>query len=475
MAGEVVRWTPVNAVHAHVETSPGVRAEIKDRFTYLMENARYHPLVKKGHWDGTISLFKKNMLYLGLRDDLKLLCEQRGYEFEYDAGDVEEYSDADLESYVETLDIPDHLTIRDYQTDAFRHGVHNHRALFLSPTSSGKSLMIYQLIRWHGLKTLIIVPTVTLVHQMAGDFKEYGFDENDIHKIAGGERWTDKSVTITTWQSAVSQEKEWFDQFGVVFGDEAHRFAAKSLIHIMESLDDCHIRYGFTGSLDESKCNKMTLIGLFGPVKEVISTRELIDAGWASELAIHAIMLKHPEPIRKMKMKYQEELQYLYGCESRNRFLADLTLNLEGNTLLLYHRIEHGKLLYDMLKKQTSRNVFLVHGGVDGEIRNDIRAQIEGMDDGIIVASVGTFSTGINIKRLHNIIAGSSWKSRVLNLQSIGRGLRLGEGKDKCNFYDIMDDMSHKKRKNYTLLHSEARITLYCQQEFDYIMHKVDL
>lgn len=478
-ANEIVEFDPINAVHARISASPNIRAEIKDAFTFEAPGARYSPQYKKGHWDGRISLFKNGWLYVGLETALQAFCEKRGYEFHNTQPNQPiAPSDDEIEDFIESLDIPDQFNVRDYQLDAFRKATAAHRALFLSPTSSGKSLMIYHLIRWHETKTLIIVPTVSLVHQLAGDFKDYGVEPDSIHTIAGGERWTSRNITVSTWQSVVKMldQPEWFQQFGMVIGDEAHRFAAKSLIAIMESFEECTIRYGFTGSLDDSKCNVLTLEGLFGPVYQVTTTRKLMDDGYVSDLAIQVLYLKHPEAIRKHKFKYRDEVDYLIGCEARNRFLADLALHLDGNTLLLYHRVgDHGKPLYEMLRSRTDRPVYFIHGKVKGDERNDVRQLIEQQDGAIIIASVGTFSTGINIKRLHNVITASSWRSRVMNLQSIGRGLRLADDKTKCNLFDIVDDLSWKKRKNYTLLHGEVRIKLYNEQRFDYSMHHIGL
>jgi superfamily II DNA or RNA helicase len=475
---EVVEFHAQDAVYARIYASPSVMAEIRDHFTFEAPGARFSPAYKRGHWDGRISLFKNKLLYTGLERHLEAFCRKRGYHFNSNVEYGQPPSDDEIEDFIESLNIPEQFAARDYQLDTFRKATEGDRALFLSPTSSGKSLMIYHLIRWKATKTLVIVPTVSLVHQLAGDFKDYGEPEDSIHTIAGGERWSSANITVTTWQSAVTMldTPEWFEQFGMVIGDEAHRFAAKSLIAIMESLPNCHNRFGFTGSLDDSKCNALTLEGLFGPVHTVTTTRKLMDAGHVSDLAVNVVFLKHPEPVRKVKFKYQDEVNYLIGCKARNNFLKDLALNLDGNTLLLYYRIgDHGKPLYEQIKAATDRPVYFIHGGVAGEDRNAVRKLIEEQDNAIIVASVGTFSTGINIKRLHNIITASSWKSRVMNLQSIGRGLRKADDKERCNLYDIVDDMSWKKRKNYTLLHGEVRIKLYNEQEFDYTMHHLNL
>lgn len=490
-AVEVVQFIPEDSIHGKVIAPAAIKAELRQFFTFEVPSAKFQASYRRGHWDGTISLFKNNRLYMGLERRLYRFCKDRGYPYHTDIPPHQNVSDQELEAFIAGLDIPDEIERRDYQFDALRKGVHDNRAILLSPTASGKSLIIYMLLRWHMKKTLIIVPRKALVHQIAGDFVDYGCDPDFIHVVQDGDVWSDKPITISTWQTVVKQSPEWLSQFEVVIGDEAHTFAAKSLVYIMENLSGCEIRYGLTGSLDDSKVNQLVLEGLFGPVYTVTTTRELIDAGHVSDLKVEIILLKHPPEICKAlhntaslnrnnkmvkKLQYQAEVDYLIRCKARNEFLRDLAINLSGNTLLLYHRVEdHGQILADMIREYTDRPVYFIHGGVDGEERNDVRAQIEEDEESITVASVGTFSTGINIKRIHNIIAASSWKSRVMNLQSIGRGLRKADDKTICNFYDITDDLSWKKKRNFTILHGEQRIKLYNEQGFEYSIHKVQL
>ena len=161
----------------------------------------------------------------------------------------------------------------------------------------------------------------------------------------------------------------------------------------------------------------------------------------------------------------------------RNKFIRNLAIDQKGNTLILFQYVDkHGKTLYDMIvDKASDRKVFFVHGGTDTQQREEVRRITENQQDAIIVASFGTFSTGINIRNLHNIIFASPSKSRIRNLQSIGRGLRVGENKTSCKLYDIGDDLTWKTRKNYTLLHMVERIKLYADEEFDYSLIKVDI
>jgi len=312
---------------------------------------------------------------------------------------------------------------------------------------------------------------------MYKDFEDYGWDADSYcHRIyAGKDKTNEHPVTITTWQSVYKLERSFFEDYNVVIGDEAHLFKSKSLISIMTKLHHAKYRFGFTGTLDGTQTHKWVLEGLFGPSYKVTKTDELMRQGHLSQLDIQCIILKHPP--QKFDV-YNDEIEYLISHEQRNNFIKNLTLDLKGNTLVLYSRVEaHGAVLYEKINnsKRTGRKAFFVHGGVDAEQRELIREITEEEDNAIIVASYGTFSTGINIKNLHNVIFASPSKSRVRNLQSIGRILRKASNKVKATLYDISDDCTHNSRKNYTLNHFIERIKIYNEENFNYEIVTVQL
>ncbi len=218
---------------------------------------------------------------------------------------------------------------------------------------------------------------------------------------------------------------------------------------------------------------------MFGAVEKVITTKELIDKKQLSPFNIKCLVLKHsPEVCDKHKDdSYQEEIEYLITSENRNRFIRNLAISLDKNTLVLYQMVEkHGKILYNIIKeKANGRKVFFVHGGIETEDRENIRKIMETESDAIVVASFGTFSTGINIRNLHNIIFASPSKSRVRNLQSIGRSLRQSEGKEMATLYDIADDLRHKKKMNFTLQHFVERVKIYNEEKFSFKLYNIGL
>ena len=244
----------------------------------------------------------------------------------------------------------------------------------------------------------------------------------------------------------------------------------------MSKLADAKYRYGFTGTLDGTQTHKWVLEGLFGPSYKIIKTDELMKKGHVATLDINVLLLKHSP--NKFET-FEDEIQYIITHQKRNNFIKNLALDLKGNTLILFARVEgHGEPLYNLIQENNAleqRQVFFVHGGVATEDREEVRSITEMETNAIIIASYGTFSTGINIKNLHNVIFASPSKSRIRNLQSIGRVLRKGNNKTKATLYDIADDISYKSRRNYTLNHLIERIKVYNEENFNYDIVKIPL
>lgn len=476
-----IRIVPHNESHMRVECDRSIAMEVQDYFSFFAKDYRFMPAFKNKIWDGKIKLYNllTRTLYKGLVDEVKKFADLNEYTVEIDPSfSQSEFSMEEAKEFAKTLKLPHEPY--DYQLEAFVHAVRNNRSLTISPTASGKSLIIYLLLRYYKKRTMIVVPTTTLVHQLFSDFQEYGFDSNTFcHKIVeGAEKKTNKPFVICTWQSVYQQPKKFFDQFDVIIGDEAHEFKAKSLVSIMEKASECKYRHGLTGTLDGSLTNEMVLKGLFGPKRQATTTKEMMDKGRASELTVKCLVLEYPDEIRKAmkECKYKEEVDFLCQYGPRNRFIKNLALSLEGNTILIFRFAEHGHLLYDLIKEKAGdRPVYFVNGEVKGVVRNQVRAMVEGQDNAIIVASIQTFGTGINIKNLPNIIFSSPSKSRVKVLQSIGRVLRKTLTKTKATLYDIADDMSWKSHKNYTLKHFIERVNMYVAEKFKYKIYNITL
>jgi len=462
----------------------GIKYELSDYFTFKVPGAEFMPTFRNKMWDGKIRLYNMwtSQLYIGLMGHLEEFCRSREYNLVGQDSCIpkQNISTEDVVKALVDLKLP--FNPRNYQVDAIRDGINDKRLVMLSPTGSGKSLIIYGLTQLGTSgRVLVVVPTTSLVEQMYKDFKDYGYDvETNCHKIySGHDKNTDKRIVITTWQSVYKLPKSWFKDFSMVIGDEAHLFKATSLKTLMEKCENAMMRFGTTGTLDDTKTHQLMLTGLFGPVRRFTTSKQLMKDGQLAKLKISCIMLNYSDEIKQSTKKYtyQEEMDFLVSHTPRNNFIRNLAVDQTGNTLLLFQYVEkHGKILYDIIKEKSGdRKVFFVYGGVGANEREDIRAITEKETDAIIVASYGTFSTGINIRNLHNIIFASPSKSKIRNLQSIGRGLRLGDNKEEAQLFDISDDLSWKTHRNYTLEHAVERIKTYNEEKFKYKTVKVNI
>lgn len=484
----------INEVYLHIQCEESTAAELSDFFTFKV------PTIPYGHryrrWDGSLRLFNKRqgLLYVGVYPYLKEFARANGYTISGWQPIAREFSAIEAVNYIKSLNIHSNgqpLEARDYQIKSVVYGIRDSRMLLLSPTSSGKSFIQYVLFRYltdvlGKKKGLLIVPTINLVEQMFSDFKDYSSHNSysvnhNVHKIYQGMPMyaEGKSLYITTWQSMQNQPEEYFSQFDYVLGDEAHTFKAKSLKYIMECLLNADIRIGLTGTLDGSQCHKIVLEGLFGRVRSLVTTRQLMERKQIAELMIKILFLKYNENLSRniLNQNYTDEMDWILASTARNRFISNLALSLNGNTLILFQYVEkHGMILNELISKQlegTGRNVYFIHGKVGPEIREYVRKIVETEKDAIIIASYGTFQLGVSINHIHNLIFAGPSKSRIRVLQSIGRGLRLGEFKHLCTLFDIVDDFSVGNATNTILDHFQDRYSYYQQEKFDHKFYTI--
>jgi superfamily II DNA or RNA helicase len=462
-------------VWARIRCEDSTAQELSEYFSFTVPTAKFRKKEAKKYWDGKIRLFhlRTHKIYAGLEPYVRQFAKDSGYSYSCELlkGNIPELPQKD---HLASWGIP--IAPRDYQWVAYLWALTKKRGIVISPTASGKSLIIYMIARWlieRGKRRgLLIVPTTSLVEQMYSDFRDYGWNvEKNCQRIYQGFT-TDAyaPMVISTWQSVYDLPAKYFSQFDFVIGDEAHQFKADSLKHIMEQLVNCDYRIGTTGTLDGSKVHKLILEGLFGPVQRVASTKELQDKGYLAHLEIKCLVLKYPEEVSKLVkgQSYPDEISFLCANEARNRFIVNLAEKLDGNTLILYNYVDkHGRILHQLIKERLpNRKVHFIHGDVETLDREEVRRITEEETDSVIVASYGTFSTGINIKHLHNVIFASPTKSQIRTLQSIGRGLRLGENKQKAVLYDIVDDLRYGNYVNFALKHYEERVRIYNDEKF---------
>ena len=479
----------------------GVEQELCDYFTFMVPGAKFQPAFRSGQWDGKIRLLnmRTKALYKGLVDVVQRFATARNYAIQIDTSLDNrtgiEYSE--VREFVQSLNLYGRgqpVEIREYQYDAIFKIISTYRNIIISATASGKSLILYSAIRHHikhGRKILLIVPTVNLVNQMIGDFRDYSsgnswsVDDNAHAIYAGQDRVTDKSVIVSTWQSLASmmksdavQFKRIVDSIDVLYCDETHTMKSAVTSKLIESFTKTKFRTGVSGTLDGTNINELTLSGLLGPIHKIVSAKQMMDNGQSSQLSIKILLLKHPDYICKAfkGMDYKEEVKTIVACDARNRFIANLAVACKGNALILFNFVSHGETLFNKIKEALpeGRNAYFIHGKVDSDERERIRQIVETENSSIIVATSSLFATGTNIPSLENIIFAIPTKSNIRIRQSIGRGLRLKEGKTQCKVFDIADDYRiGKSVVNTTYRHMEERVAIYTTDQFKY--SKIDV
>jgi superfamily II DNA or RNA helicase len=488
----------IDEVRYYIKTEKALKQELRDYFSFMVPGAQYMPMFKKRLWDGKIRLYDilSSTLPRGLKSYLEKFCEERKYSINIKESKKDLCITQDqLLKFYGSLNVTvkkNPVKMHEHQTNAVLHGLNNHRAVIISPTGSGKSLIIYVLVRYLqsllGLnrKILILVPTVGLVNQMDSDFFDYSAQSKDwsckkyVHKISAGlEKDTNKQVIISTWQSVYKLPKDWFDQFDAVIFDECHQAKAESINLIGQKLTKAWFRIGTTGTLDQAQAHRLSIEGILGPAVQFIQTKNLMNKGLLATLGIDCILLKYSKEERELlnKQRYPDELKWIVANEKRNEFIKNLALSTKGNTLVLFNYVEtHGKPLHDLIQANGGdRPVYFISGKTEADTRERIRKVVDRESNAILVASFGTTSTGINIVNIDNIIFASPTKSIIRLLQSIGRGLRVSAKKKTLKVFDIVDDVCHKAYKNHVFRHFEERLKIYKKEKFDYKVVSMDL
>jgi superfamily II DNA or RNA helicase len=466
--------------------------ELSDYFSFYAENYLYNPKYRNHLWDGKIRLVNlRNLTTLaGLLPAIAKFCAERNYTLLDQTEAFMKAQPDDLtnfDEWVTSLKLP--FVPYKHQTDAVKHALQTMRALILSPTGSGKSCDLYMLTRWmlqHDRKVVIIVPSTSLVEQMHSDFKNYAkgddtFDvDEQVHKLYSKIKTTDPyndQCIITTWQSIRNYDNALFATWDCVMVDESHTVKAAELSKILSGAINAKYRLGFTGTLTGMVCHEYQITGLLGSVFQVTTTKQLQEQGRLSDCRIYLVDMKYSkedskglwERTKALKGTYQDELDFVNHHTKRQLFIRNLVCSLKGTTLLLFRFREHGKLLYDLITEKVgdTRKVYHIDGTIDPVKREQIRNELKDpKSNAILVFSVATSSTGIDIKSIENLILSPS-KSKVQTLQSIGRSLRLCAGKKGAKIFDLVDDLRTGRRRNFLYNLAQKRLEYYSEQGFD--------
>lgn len=469
---------------------PDQMRELKESMSCYAAGYAFHPKFKARMWNGKIYYYDmyKKTFPIGLLGGFKKFCKKFNYEFDiigeiaYSPLKLAQFNGIIKETFKDTKFVP-----RDYQSAAIYKGLDQYRGVLRLATGAGKSLVIYSLIRcllhksMGNNKIILIVPSVSLVEQMYTDFKEYGWDCDDIEKLYSGKKPTfKKKVLITTYQSIMNKREAFFKDYNVAINDECHGAKAKALSRIMSNLVNAKWRIGLTGTMPSEKSDMMNVLGALGPVLHDISSDELIKMGILSKIRIAACVLDYPDKVRNLNndIDYQNEMKFIESHKPRMKTISKIldVAKFDDNILILCQKLDHLKNIEDHLNElHKDWDVKIIHGGIPAKKREKIRLEIENNTRTVLIGTFGTLSTGINVKRLHHVVFASPSKSEIRVLQSIGRGLRTHSTKSEVILWDLIDDFRKRskrdskkflKRINYGLKQWLERKKYYSQQNF---------
>ena len=498
-----IRIKKVNESTIQLDSTNQICGELSNHFSSFAENYKFMPKFRAGTWDGKIRMFdfRTNTMPIGLLTRLHEFCAKGGYTYQQNFPMPEKRCLVEFKNFVASLGIPEKFEVRDYQLQAAYDAISLQRLNISSSTSSGKSLILYLIIRWmikEELKTLLIVPSTQLVEQMFNDFYEYGWHEVE-DKVcmiySGKQRLINRPVILSTWQSLYTdKDKEELAKFKCILVDEAHGNSSnsKALTGMARNAINAEYRIGLSGSFpNEGTADWLSTVGAMGQIKVYSTYKTLQEAGYIADFKIVATVLQYPKEIRyqayritqdicsdddKMKetKRYNVESEFVNNLPSRNEFILKLVTSLKGNSLVLFKNKEaHGIPLFNLIKNRLSdKTVLYIDGDIDTAKRVEIQHRIEKEDNIVLVASLGTLSTGISIKNLHSLVLASGTKSKVKTIQSIGRLLRLNPNKGLVRIFDIVDDLSFRDTKqkiyyhNFSKKHFKERMKIYTDNKF---------
>jgi superfamily II DNA or RNA helicase len=489
------------------------RKQIEISLTKKIHNFYFHPLVKKKLWDGNICFIEKKggawKIPIGLWREVLQIGEDYAIEIEIGGLDKIVNNDLTLEEYTEWVNEffaggiggdPEKMP-RDYQIETAWKLIKYRYSISEVATSSGKTLisfMIFAYLKQKGLirKFLMIVPSTNLVFQGSEDFEDYGLHKlgSKIQQIGGGSKLREGcDVIIGTFQSLVKQDQEFFEEADLVFVDEAHHTNSMSIKKIVAQCMHSRWRFGLTGTLTKrGTADYLTIQQFLGPLIVEISPSFLFDNNYATPVSIKIVVMDWLEKEFKDKLAdlklnnnnlegnevYNLERKLVVESKKRLNYVVDFMSKTSKNSLVLFQSVkdEYGKQIWNLLReKNNEKEVFYVDGDTSEGLREEYKSRMASGNNKILIATYGTFSTGISINNLHNIFLVESYKSEVLIKQSLGRGMRQMEGKEKVNIIDFVDDFSSPKYQNYLMKHSEARIQIYKNESFEYKIYKVKL
>ena len=493
----------LNESYSYIDADSEVLVKIHNHLKLYNPESRLDPLCQRGLKDPNMYFsFEQNKKLVVMNGHIPLVTSHFPDLVNKTPQSKDDYTIEEIDLFFNDVITRLPFVPHDFQYKAFAESLLYKKQINIMSTSSGKSLtiaLILEFLRRKGKRGLLLVPNINLLTQFKADIKEYKLDElyDDTRVIGGGEteRVFDTALTISTWQS-LQDYQHLVSDLDYLICDELQYYASEVTSEIVKNTFECTMKLGFTGTLPENPCKKMTLVGLFGLPKTYITPRQLIDRGLATPIKIHTLKMQYePEEIKYHNglSVYNTKLKYIKEHDLRNRFCVDLMVKLRkvGNTLLLFQHTDHGKLLFTNLMKelypdvevlnknitgkksfefQSQYGVYFLNGEDDAKTRELTRKILETHDNATIISNYALMSTGVSVKRLHNAILASPLKSYTAITQTIGRGMRLYKGKLVFNVFDIVDCL-----KPFMSQYAHRLKTSYNREQHPVLTHSYNL
>jgi superfamily II DNA or RNA helicase len=472
-----------NHVWGHlVSEDPAILEAANKKFAIPVENYWFMPAYKAGRWDGKIRFVQNDgKFYVGnFKRILKYVYDDEFHEMEVDPAfalepeDKEKFKEQFLAN-VDSLDCPFAPYV--HQIRGAMKACYYKRGVCRHVTSAGKSLTIALTI--HHLihekpdhKFLILVPKIDLVEQFVENLEEYGVPPDLVGKFCGYTKEPEAQIVVSTWQS-MHKQKALLKEFTVLLVDECHGLKADVVRSVAENAINCETRLGFTGTMPEDKADSFLVEGVLGPIIDEVGYKELQDKNQIAGIRVKVVECEYGEEAlaRNEVEDYHQERDYIENDEKRNKIIGRIAKEYadnDKNCLILVKKIDHTVILKDLMDRAGVKS-FVVTGDTKIADRNEARHSLEESGGNVIIATVGVYSTGVSIKRLHSVIFASPGKSKIQTLQSVGRGLRLHNTKRKLDLFDIAENLRFSKK------HLRKRLKYYDESEFEYEVRKVQM
>lgn len=484
-------FEPINAVYIQAIGDEGLVRWLAEKFIMKMPDWKYTPAAKYRKWKGDVYFVDSDgRIPIPLISEVVNVMDAAGYKWYADL-QMDKYFDKEVtlesvKAFADEILKGTRFVLRDYQLFCVYKMLRNKRGVIEVSVGGGKSIIAYAFIRamiHMGNRVLLIVPTIALVNQIKADFIDYGWnDVNSQGVFVGGDNLyrygpTEYPLVVTTYQSCVKYSLDWYESFGTVIVDEAHGASSDSMRHIGEATTNAFYRIGMTGTLPESSFSCRRIEVILGDVIATVTSDELIKLGVLTPVLINAIFAVHPMNTPQFQVSdYAIESAYIESVAYRREFVARLidvkTLHTENSLVLVKSVNQLTELAKLIREKYPHRKVFEFYGKTGAAEKEMIRNELGEMEGAVILSTYKSFSTGINVPKIHHVFLASGSRAKTSVIQSVGRVLRLHITKLQATVWDIIDVFPWDIYTLNALMNEEDKMKAYSYAVKHYFKRK---